>query len=100
MNDAPDEPEHTPRQPDWTCQTCGQDWPCAPRQTKILGEDSRHHVSSALYLAMQMNEACLDLPQMRAGQLWARFLGWLPGFASSAPTGPGAPDPLPRGWLR
>jgi hypothetical protein len=67
---------HRPVRPDWTCQTCGQAWPCPTRQRQLLAEYDGARVSLMLYLSSQLITACVDLPAAASGVLYERFLGW------------------------
>jgi hypothetical protein len=69
---------HNARRPEWTCRACGEEWPCVPRRQELLAEIATHGETAAtlVYLAVQMTQACTDLPGLTAGQMHDRFLGW------------------------
>ncbi|WP_433317553.1 flavin reductase [Micromonospora chersina] len=62
--------------PAWTCGGCGTDWPCRTRRRELRAEYEAAPVSLALYLATQLVNATQDLPEVPAGHLHHRFLGW------------------------
>ncbi|GAB3334274.1 flavin reductase [Micromonospora halotolerans] len=67
---------HLPITPAWVCGGCGADWPCPSRRQELLAEYDGAPVSLALYLAAQLVDATRHLPQVSAGHLHHRFLGW------------------------
>ncbi|MFI6330955.1 flavin reductase [Micromonospora chersina] len=68
---------HVPVTPAWTCGGCGADWPCQTRQRELRAEYDGPPVSLILYLAAQLVNATYDLPEIAAGHLHHRFLGWI-----------------------
>jgi hypothetical protein len=69
---------HLPLRPAWTCTGCGAAWPCPSRRSQLTAEYSGADLPLSLYLAACLVEAAFDLPQISAGDLYARFLGWVP----------------------
>jgi hypothetical protein len=67
---------HLPVTAAWTCGGCGADWPCQTRRRELRAEYDGAPVSLALYLATQLVNATHDLPEIAAGHLHHRFLGW------------------------
>jgi hypothetical protein len=67
---------HLPARPSWICQACGAPWPCRSRQGELVAEFDGARVSLALFLAGCFVEAARDQPQITAGQLYLRFIGW------------------------
>lgn len=68
---------HLPVTPGWTCDGCGDEWPCQVRRRELRAEYDGDPVSLALYLATQLVAAAADLVHVPAGRLHHRFLGWL-----------------------
>jgi hypothetical protein len=69
---------HAPTRPLWTCAGCSAAWPCASRRQQLLAQYPHDLLPAALYLAACLVEAAYDLPDVPAGELYRRFLGWLP----------------------
>jgi hypothetical protein len=68
---------HQPVRPSWTCAGCGAPWPCATRRRELRAEFDGATVSLGLYMAPMFVDACEDLADAPAGELYWRFLGWL-----------------------
>lgn len=68
---------HVPQRPAWICRGCQQPWPCEPARGRILAEFDGTPVSLALYVAGQFAAAAAELPHERAGDLYARIVGWI-----------------------
>ncbi len=77
---------HTPLRPAWTCTGCGADWPCPTRRSQLTAEYPAADLPLSLYLAACLVEAAYDQPNVSAGELYARFLGWV----RVCPRSPGA----------
>ena len=79
--------EHNPHRPGWACLVCFGEWPCETRRLQLLAEFSETRQSLSIYLVGHLLDACTDLPGLPAGQLYARFMGWvmsrLPGESAS-----------------
>jgi hypothetical protein len=67
---------HVPLRPTWTCVGCGQLWPCPTRRRELLAEFSGSSVGLGLYLSACLVEASAQLPDVLAGELYSRFVGW------------------------
>ncbi|WP_433536457.1 hypothetical protein ACQPZK_00870 [Micromonospora sp. CA-249363] len=67
---------HVPVRPTWNCAGCGQEWPCANRRCRLLVEYAHDRLSMMFYLGLHLAEAAVDLPDLSAERLHARFLGW------------------------
>jgi hypothetical protein len=65
----------------WICTGCGEPWPCATRRRQLLAQYADAEVSLSLLLAAAMIEAAGEpggvLRDVPAGDLYARFIGWL-----------------------
>jgi hypothetical protein len=72
MNDL-----HVPQRPGWECRACGQAWPCPVAKRCLQIEYTAEPVNVALYAAAQHAAAVVDLPGEPAGEMYARFVGWL-----------------------
>ncbi|SDY23585.1 hypothetical protein SAMN05444365_1011152 [Micromonospora pattaloongensis] len=68
--------EHNPVPADWTCAGCGGQWPCRTRKRQLLAEFDGAPVSLTIYLGAYFVDAAPDLPDVPAGDLHARFVGW------------------------
>jgi hypothetical protein len=93
---------HTPMRPSWRCAGCGGEWPCPSARRRLLAEYEGATVSLALYLASNFVDAAADLPDLPAGNLYRRFLGWVRANRLAEPTD----DPVPPrpaikepGWI-
>ncbi|WP_247673197.1 hypothetical protein [Micromonospora sp. C51] len=71
-------PEHLPSPPNWTCTGCGQEWPCAVKQSQLLAEFGGARAALAVYLGSCLLAAARDLPGLPLARARNRFLGWLP----------------------
>ncbi|MFG1776302.1 hypothetical protein ACGFIR_04855 [Micromonospora sp. NPDC049051] len=70
--------EHAPLAPDWTCDTCGADWPCAVKRSRLLEEYRVDRAMLSVYLGSCLAAAAQDLPAPSGTSLQGRFIGWLP----------------------
>jgi hypothetical protein len=70
--------EHAPATPDWTCGTCGADWPCEPKRARLLTEYATDRPMLSVYLGACLAAAVEDLHAPGPTSLQDRFLGWLP----------------------
>ncbi len=69
--------DHAPSTPDWTCGTCGAEWPCETKRDLLLEEYRKDRAMLTVYLGSCLATATHDLPT--AGpSLQERFMGWLP----------------------
>ena len=71
---------HQPRRPDWRCTCCNREWPCVPARAYML--DSWEPTSRAMTMGARLAQACQDMPDAPAGELYRRFLGWVRGGPS------------------
>jgi len=69
--------QHTPRMPQWACDTCTQDWPCAPAQVRLSEAYGRDRIGLAMYMGAVYAAAVNDLPVTTTGETWARFVSWV-----------------------
>ncbi|MEV6815867.1 hypothetical protein [Micromonospora sp. NPDC051296] len=69
---------HAPSTPDWTCGTCGAEWPCEAKRASLLKEYQLDRATLAVYLGACLAAATLDLPAPAGRSLQERFMGWLP----------------------
>ncbi|MDG4793426.1 hypothetical protein [Micromonospora sp. WMMD1082] len=70
--------EHAPVTPDWTCGTCGADWPCQPKRDQLLTEYGADRAMLSVYLGACLAAAAEDLHAGGSTSLQDRFFGWLP----------------------
>ncbi|SCL55780.1 hypothetical protein GA0070606_2497 [Micromonospora citrea] len=70
--------EHTPSTPEWTCDTCGAEWPCAAKRARLLMEYQVDRAALSVYLGSCLAAATEDLPPAPGTSLQDRFIGWLP----------------------
>lgn len=75
---------HEPVRPSWLCRACGFTYPCRPAERELL---DRFRQPKALFahMAALLADACHDLDHAPAGELWDRFIGWVP--VRKSPTG-------------
>ncbi|MDG4803041.1 hypothetical protein [Micromonospora sp. WMMD980] len=70
--------EHVPVTPDWTCGSCGDDWPCATKRRHLLIEYQVDRASLSVYLGSCLAAATQDLRCAPVTALQDRFIGWVP----------------------
>lgn len=70
--------EHAPYTPDWTCGTCGAEWPCEPKRDLLLKEYQLDRAMLSVYLGSCLAVASQDLSVPAGTSLQDRFIGWLP----------------------
>lgn len=73
---APDQHEHRPQPPAWTCAACQQPWPCPPSRQQLLAAHAPADLF--MYLGCCLTAALADLPTTPVTALRARFLEWIP----------------------
>jgi len=66
-----------PLRPVWACGHCNKPWPCPDRRAQLVIAYTDDVLPLALYLAACLVDAAYDLPDVPAGDLYTRFLGWL-----------------------
>lgn len=69
--------KHTPRRPQWDCDTCEQEWPCNPARVRLAEAYGRDRVGLAMYCGALHPVALAELPAAAPGELWERFVGWV-----------------------
>lgn len=71
-------PTHTPVRPTWTCNACGQEWPCRPARAALRGEYANFPTVLAIYLSGQYTVAVDDLAMFGTipQNLYTRIVGW------------------------
>lgn len=67
------EPQHHPSRPEWTCETCGQVWPCPPARDRLVAESGDQ---LPVVMAGYLNQLCADRPDTAAGVGFARMIAW------------------------
>ncbi len=70
--------EHAPVTPNWTCGTCGDEWPCTTKRTRLLEEYQVDRASLSVYLGACLAAASQDLRAAPVSSLQNRFIGWVP----------------------
>ncbi|SIR79326.1 hypothetical protein SAMN05444858_11876 [Micromonospora avicenniae] len=70
--------DHLPVTPDWICSTCGTDWPCSTKRSRLLEEYGRDRAALGVYLAACLAAASAELRRVPVDVLQQRFTGWLP----------------------
>ena len=71
---------HRALRPSWSCEDCGQAWPCRARRATLPGECEFDRIAMRLFLAQLMYEAVEDIDQYSSDVvpgLYERFLGWV-----------------------
>ncbi|OKI42279.1 hypothetical protein [Micromonospora sp. CB01531] len=75
---GPQPDEHTPVTPDWTCNSCGDEWPCTTKRSRLLAEYRVDRASLTVYLGSCLAAATRDLRAVPVSSLQDRFIGWVP----------------------
>lgn len=70
--------DHVPVTPGWTCGSCGDEWPCATKRSRLLSEYRVDRASLSVYLGSCLAAASADLPTAPGTALRDRFIGWVP----------------------
>ncbi|MEU5938471.1 hypothetical protein ABZ807_04660 [Micromonospora sp. NPDC047548] len=70
--------EHVPMTPAWTCDSCGEEWPCPTKRTRLLREYAVDRASLSVYLGSCLAVATTDLYALPVTSLQDRFIGWVP----------------------
>ncbi|WP_327041029.1 hypothetical protein OG400_27120 [Micromonospora ureilytica] len=68
--------QHTPRRPQWDCDTCEQAWPCDPARVRLGEAYGRDRVGLAMYCGALYPVASAELSGAAPGELWERLVGW------------------------
>lgn len=82
---------HDPHAETWDCLGCGQPWPCMTRRQELVGSFGDAISGLHLWMTSSLVMAMVYLPDVRAGDLHARFLGWLPAARRIPSPGPRPP---------
>lgn len=75
---GPGPDEHVPVTPDWNCASCGDEWPCDTKRSRLLSEYQADRASLSIYLGSCLAAASQDLPARHTRSLQDRFIGWVP----------------------
>ncbi|MFC4020714.1 hypothetical protein ACFOW4_22600 [Micromonospora sp. GCM10011542] len=70
--------EHVPTTPGWSCGSCGEEWPCATKRSRLLEEYGVDRAMLSVYLGSCLAAASEDLRSTPVTSLQDRFIGWLP----------------------
>lgn len=71
--------DHLNDRPGWKCLACGELWPCATAQERLIEEFWAFPSILTIYLTAQMYDALGDLVadgQMAPADLFERFVAW------------------------
>jgi hypothetical protein len=68
------ETEHTADRPSWDCRVCGKPWPCDPAREQLAEQMDK--TALAIYMWVNLGEACADLPAGPPSELFERFIRW------------------------
>ena len=77
--ETPRAPEHLNARPSWDCLVCGEAWPCAAAQKRLLREFRRFPSVLCVYMNAKMCDAVSDLlstDHVAPPDLYERFLTW------------------------
>jgi hypothetical protein len=74
--EPPLRPTHLPLRPSWACQTCGDEWPCAPARERLLQEKAADPTSIAVAMWQRLEEFALDQGSGPLPDAFDRFIGW------------------------
>jgi len=75
---GPGPDDHAPVTPDWNCGSCGEEWPCATKRSRLLDEYQVDRAALSVYLGSCLAAATQDLHAAPVVSLQARFIGWVP----------------------
>ncbi len=64
---------HLPERPAWTCQVCGEDYPCLKRKVQLRAEFRRASVQLTVFMSIDFVDAAAELPGVPAEELHRRF---------------------------
>lgn len=67
---------HQPHQPEWTCQACGNPWPCSPARTRLAESYGRDRIGLSIYLTALLFAAVAEMPTTPVPELFERFVSW------------------------
>ncbi|GAB4105563.1 hypothetical protein AB0C42_03015 [Micromonospora taraxaci] len=70
--------DHAPKTPCWSCGSCGDEWPCATKRSRLLAEYGGDRAMLSVYLGSCLAAATEDLRAAPVMSLQDRFIGWLP----------------------
>lgn len=70
--------DHLPVVPGWNCDTCGAEWPCATKRSRLLREYAAERAALSVYLGSCLAVAAEELRASPVRSLQDRFTGWLP----------------------
>ncbi|WP_250027260.1 hypothetical protein [Paractinoplanes maris] len=71
--------DHLNDRPSWDCVACGQPWPCATAQDRLVEEFQAFPSVLTIYMTAQMYDALSDLisqGRIAPADLFERFLAW------------------------
>lgn len=68
------QPQHQPKRPEWTCEDCGQVWPCAPARSRLRSETGGG-VALAMLMWGYFEDFFSDIMN-RSDGAFERFIGW------------------------
>jgi hypothetical protein len=69
--------EHFYRRPSWSCQGCGEPWPCARARDDLIAQYRPERISLAMYLGALLADAVHDGLGPCPDDVYARLLGWV-----------------------
>ncbi|BAL91351.1 hypothetical protein AMIS_61310 [Actinoplanes missouriensis 431] len=70
--------EHFYLRPSWSCQGCGEPWPCARARADLMAQYRPERISLAIYLGAVLADALHDgLGTSCPEALYHRMLGWI-----------------------
>ena len=70
--------QHVPVTPAWTCDSCGEEWPCPTKRNRLLSEYQMDRASLSVYLRSCLAAASADLRAAPMASLQDRVIGWVP----------------------
>lgn len=66
--------DHPPLRPSWECAVDGLPWPCDRAREQLAAEMAG--TSLAMWMATTMVHVAREVPTIRPGELFERFLAW------------------------
>jgi hypothetical protein len=82
--------QHLAARPGGDCRVCDDCWPCEVQRAALMWEYRYARTSLVIYLSLQLIEALECSRLTEAGDLYMRYLGWVPQADTHTGAMPGA----------
>ncbi|MFK3983662.1 hypothetical protein ACI2K4_25185 [Micromonospora sp. NPDC050397] len=67
---------HVALRPNWSCVSCGQEWPCTVRKRRLKYLYQGNPAELGNQLRLWLEQARGELPALTEQELTDRFVGW------------------------